>query len=69
MQINSHKAARLKKSDQMKLVFSKTSELHGSVCSTLTKKEFEKSSQDWLKHPKVIAIYEGLTKVLIIYAT
>ena len=67
MQINKHKAARLKKADNMKLVFSKTSELKGSHCTSMLKNEFNKNAKKYLTFSKVIAIYEGETKVLIIY--
>ena len=67
MQIKKRERQRLVKSDNMKLVLSKTTELHKSVCSLISKQEFEKYSYDYLRHQKVIAIYEGETKVLIIY--
>ena len=67
MYLNHHKANRERKRDHMKLVLSKTTELSGSVCSLLGKDEFEKHSKDFINHSKVIAIYEGETKVLIIY--
>ena len=67
MLITHHAASRERKKDHMKLVLSKTTELSGSVCSLLNKDEFEKHSKDFINHSKVIAIYEGETKVLIIY--
>ena len=67
MYLNHHKASRERKRDRMKLVLSKTTELSGSICSLLDKNEFDKHAKDFINHDKVIAIYEGNTKVLIIY--
>ena len=67
MQINQHAASRERKRDHMKLVLSKTTELSGSICSLMSKDEFNKHAKDFINHSKVIAIYEGETKVLIIY--
>lgn len=67
MYVNQHKAARERKKDKMKLVLSRSKDLSGSVCSLLDKTEFEKYSIDFIEHDKVVAIYEGKTKVLVIY--
>ena len=67
MQIKKRERQRLIKTDSMELVFSRTSELSGSICIPLSKDEFNKHAKDFINHSKVIAIYEGETKVLIIY--
>ncbi len=67
MYANSHKASRHKKKDRMKCVLSKSKVFDSSVCSILSKSEFEKNPESYIKFDKTLAIYEGLTKVLIIY--
>ncbi len=67
MYANSHKASRLKKKDRMKCVLSKSKVFDNSVCSILTKAEFDKDPESYITFDKTLAIYEGETKVLIIY--
>ncbi len=69
MQINHNAASRLKRSDKMHIVFNclPTSGGEGSISSVISRKDFEKDSRSYLQYAKTLAIYEGETKVLIIY--
>ncbi len=69
MQINHNAASRLKRSDKMHIVFNSGKSLEGSISSVISRKDFEKDSRSYLQHSKTLAIYEGETKVLIIYSS
>mgnify|MGYP000194343551 CR=1 FL=1 len=67
MQINKHKASRLKKKDKCKLVFSRTDKFNDLILSAVSKKEFAKCSEDFLNYKKTAAIWEGINYCIIAY--
>ena len=67
MYLNHHKAARLKKSDRMHRVFHTDKQVNYVVRSDHTKSDFQKQINDYLKDKRTLEIWEGDTKVLIIY--
>ncbi len=67
MQINAHEASRLKKKDKMSIVFQSGKEHVNAIMSVITRSEYDKYPQHYLNYEKTIEIWQGLTKVLIIY--
>ena len=68
MQINQHAASRLKRSDKMHIVFRTDKQVEYVVRSAHSKCQVtDNDLNNYLHNSKTLEIWEGETKVLIIY--
>ena len=64
MQIKSHEAARVRRKDKCKLVFSRTDSFDGLVLSVIKRKDF---SEEFIRYEHTAGVWEGTHFCIIAY--
>ena len=67
MQVNKHKASRIRKEDHCVLILSKPGV--PAILSVHSRSEIVNDLDDYIKHPNVVKIWEGKQFIIVGYRT